>query len=129
MNSEVELPTDNSQILNMIRTAEESFGLIFANFIESANSVFTDHHTKETVPCTSCLISFWHLQAQQYVQAGVIVLHGTFSIASANYCSGWLVFENADFPEVRFLRYANQATVFDGVYNRSQLQWMQTTDF
>lgn len=105
----------------IIQLAGECYGLIFDEIIGFENGTFTDKFTKESVDCTTYVVSFWNLQHQLYVQGSLLLLHGSFSIPAANFCSGWLVFEDSDYPEIRFLRQANEAIVFTGVYSREDL--------
>jgi hypothetical protein len=112
---------DDVRVIELLNKVEETVGLIFVEFIDSEDGEFTDHHTKESVDSSTFVCSFWHLQQQRYVQGTLLLLHGSFSIPAANYCSGWLVFEDSEFPEIRYIRGADEAIVFTSAYTREQL--------
>ena len=112
---------DDVRVTEILNKVEESLGLIFVEFIASEDGAFTDHYTKESVDSSTFVCSFWHLQQQMYIQGTMLLLHGSFSISAANYCSGWLVFEDAQLPEIRFIRGADEAIVFTNAYTREQL--------
>lgn len=114
------IPIEDPRVNEVIKVAEANCSLAFNEIVGFEKGEFTDKFLGETIPCTTYVLSFVD-PGGTFVTGELLMLDGSFSIRSANYCAGWLVFPDKELPEIRFIRNSDEAIVFTGVYTREQL--------